>query len=156
PGDYALVVGAGVRDVEGNPQGTASTERFTLQPLVGITLTVNSTADTASNSDPYLSLREATAIVNSPTLPPNLSPQILEQISGTPHAGGFDRIVFDPAAVSGPIVLGGTQLELSLPASTSRVLIDGGDAGVTVDGDNASRILQVDANVGVTLDHLTL
>jgi predicted outer membrane repeat protein len=155
PGDYALVVGASVRDSHGNTQGTASTRRFTILSLTGIILTVNSTADTASDSDPYLSLREAIALVNSPTLPTDLSPQIQRQMSGTLHSGGLDQIVFDPAAVTAPIVLGGTQLELSLPASTSQVVIDGG-AGVTVDGNNASRILQVDANVGVTLEHLTL
>ena len=40
-------------------------------------LTVNSTADTAQATDPYLSLHEAIAIVNSPTLPTGLSSQIL-------------------------------------------------------------------------------
>ena len=50
--------------------------------LAPATLTVDSTADTASDADPYLSLREAVGIVNSPTLPTDLSPQILGQISG--------------------------------------------------------------------------
>jgi len=119
-------------------------------------LTVNSVADTASPSDPYLSLREAIAIVNSPTLPDGLSAQILGQISGTLHDGGADSIVFDPAAVTGPIVLGGSQLELSLPASTATVTIDGGGPGVTVDGNNASRIFRVDAGAQASFDNLTL
>ena len=120
------------------------------------TLTVNSVADTASATDPYLSLREAIAIVNSPTLPNGLSAQILGQISGTLHQDGADSIVFDPAAVTGPIVLGGSQLELSLPASTATVTIDGGDPGVTVDGNNGRRLFRVDAGVQASFDHLTL
>ena len=119
-------------------------------------LTVNSAADTASPADPYLSLREAIAIVNSPTLPNGLSDQILAQISGTLHEDGADSIVFDPAAVTGPIVLGGSQLELSLPAGTATVTIDGGDPGVTVDGNNASRVFRVDAGAQASFDHLTL
>src|SRR5262249_45236274 len=104
------------------------------------TLTVNSTADTASGSDPYLSLREAIAIVNSPTLPSGLSDQILGQIDGALHADGTDSIVFDHTQVSAPIVLGGNlagrPLELRLSANTAAVTIDGG-SGVTVDGHNS-------------------
>jgi hypothetical protein len=123
--------------------------------LAPATLTVNSTADTASPTDPYLSLREAVAIVNSPTLPSGLSDQILAQISGTLHGGTTDTIVFDPSAVRSPITLGGTQLHLSLPRSTASVSIDGG-SGVTIDGNNASRILLVDNNAEAMLDHLLL
>src|SRR6516165_965871 len=119
-------------------------------------LTVNSVADTASSADPYLSLREAIAIVNSPSLQNGLSAQILAQISGTLHQNRADSIVFDPAAVTGPIVLGGSQLELSLPASTATVTIDGGGPGVTVDGNNASRVFRVDAGVQASFDNLTL
>jgi predicted outer membrane repeat protein len=123
--------------------------------LAPATLTVNSTADTASDSDPYLSLREAIAIVNSATLPADLSDQILGQISGTLHDSGADTIAFDLTGVTGPIVLSGSQLELSLPGSTASVTIDGG-SGVTVDGNNASRVLLVDSGVQATLDHLTV
>jgi hypothetical protein len=120
------------------------------------TLTVNSSADTANPTDPYLSLREAVAIVNSPSLPDGLSPEIRAQIDGQLHEGQTDSVVFDPAAVFTPIVLGGSQLHLSLPASTAAVTIEGGAAGVTIDGNNASRILQVDSGVQATLDHLTI
>jgi hypothetical protein len=120
------------------------------------TLIVNSRADTANPTDLYLSLREALVVVNSPSLPDGLSPQILEQIHGTLHEGGTDTIRFDSSAVTSPIVLGGTQLELSLPGSTASVTIDGGPTGVTVDGNDASRVLQVDARVQATLDHLTI
>src|SRR5262249_35809776 len=82
-------------------------------------LTVNSTADTALSTDSSLSLREAIAIINSPTLPTGLSAQILAQISGTLHAGRSDTIQFDHARVTAPIVLSGTRLGLSLPSSTA-------------------------------------
>jgi hypothetical protein len=124
--------------------------------LAPATLTVNSTADTANPGDPFLSLREAVAIVNRPTLPTDLSDQILGQISGTLHEDGADAIRFDPDAVQGPITLGGHQLELRLPGNTARVTIDGGDAGVTLDGSNASRVLLVAPGVDATLDHLTV
>ena len=119
-------------------------------------LTVNSMADTANATDGYLSLREAIAIVNSPTLPTGLSQQILAQISGTLHAGGADTVGFDSTRVTSPITLGGTQLELSLAASTASVTIDGGTAGVTIDGNNASRVFLVDGGVQATLANLTV
>jgi hypothetical protein len=156
PGNYALTVGADVRDSHGAPLGSPFTARFILFSPSGSVLTVNSSADTANDSDPYLSLREAIAIVNSPTLPTDLSPEILAQISGTLHGNGSDVIVFDPASVTGPITLGGSQLELRLSAAVARVRIDGGDSGVTVDGNNSSRVLQVDAAVQASLDHITV
>jgi hypothetical protein len=156
PGDYALVIGADVQDSHGTSQGNPFTDRFVLFGLSGSILTVNSTQDTANDSDPYLTLREAIAIVNSPTLPTDLSPQILAQISAPLHAHGSDTIVFDSSRVSGPIVLGGRQLELRLLGGMARVRIDGGVRGVTLDGNRASRLLEVDAGVGATLDHLTL
>jgi predicted outer membrane repeat protein len=119
-------------------------------------LTVNSTLDTASPTDSYLSLREAIAIVNSSTLPPDLSPQILRQISGPLHGSAGDLITFDPATVTGPITLTAGQLEVSLPADTAAVTIDGGATAVTVDGNNANRVVQVDTDAQVTLANLTL
>ena len=107
------------RSAAGSSRSRLSLERLE-DRLSPATLTVNSTADTANPTDPYLSLREAVAIVNSPTLPDGLSDQILAQIDGTLHDGGADTILFDPVAVTGPILLGGTQLEISLPASTKR------------------------------------
>jgi parallel beta-helix repeat protein/predicted outer membrane repeat protein len=141
------------------PAHSRGRRRPALEPLedrlVPATLVVDSLADTAHATDSYLSLREAVALVNSPTLPSGLSAQILAQINGTLHAGGTDTIGFDPTTVTGPITLGGTQLELSLPSSTARITI-GGATGVTVDGNNASRVFQVDAGVVVALSHLTI
>jgi hypothetical protein len=119
------------------------------------TLTVNSTADTANPSDPWLTLREAIAIVNSPTLPDGLSDQILAQIQGTLNQDGTDTIAFDPSAVTGPITLGGTALMVTLPSSTASVTIEGG-SGVTVDGNDASVVLVTTFGVDATLDHLTI
>jgi hypothetical protein len=156
PGDYYLAAGTAVLDVYGNPLDDPSPRLFSLSGSAPCTLTVNSSLDTANPSDPYLTLREALAIVNSHTLPSGLSPQILARISGNLHAGGSDVIVFDPDAVTGPIVLGGSQLELALPVSTAAVTIDGGSAGVTVDGNNASRVLQIDVGVEAAVNHLTV
>src|SRR5262249_35293989 len=137
-----------------------SRRRPTLEVLEGrlapATLTVNSTADTASPLDPYLSLREAIAIVNSPSLPDGLSDPIRAQIDGDLHDGGTDTIVFDSTGVFGPIRLGQAPLELSLPNSTAAVRIDGGEAGVTLDGNNTTRVFRVDAGAQVTFDHLTI
>jgi hypothetical protein len=155
PGDYFLVGSPAVRDIHGTPLDSSSAPVFIVAGLTGCTLTVNSTADTADPTDPFLTLREAVAIVNSSSLPDGLSPQILGQISGPLHAHGSDRIVFDPSGVTGPIVLGGTQLELSLAEGTARVTIDGG-GGVTVDGAGHSRVLQVDRGAQATLDQLTI
>jgi predicted outer membrane repeat protein len=123
--------------------------------LAPATLTVNSTADTASDSDPYLSLRQAFAIVNSSTLPTDLSPQIRAQISGTLHQNGADTIGFDHSAVTAPIVLGGFELLLTLPATTAAVTIDGGTAGVTVDANRRDRVLEI-RGVQASLLNLTL
>jgi hypothetical protein len=140
------------RPAAGSPLRLESLEDR-LSPAV---LTVNSTLDTSSRSDPYLSLREAIAIVNSPNLPTDLSAEIQGQISGTLHDGQADFIVFDPDAVRGPIWLSSGQLELSQASSIASITIDGAAAGVTVASGNNSRVLQVDAGVQATLDHLTI
>jgi predicted outer membrane repeat protein len=120
------------------------------------TLTVNSTADTANATDPYLSLREAIAIVNSRTLPNGLSDEIRGQINGTLHDGNTDSIQFDPNAVTSPILLSQGQLTLGvMDGSTAALTIDGGN-GVTVDGNNASRIFQFNRNFQAALSNLTL
>jgi hypothetical protein len=124
--------------------------------LAPAVLTVNSTDDSGNATSPYLSLGEAIAIVNSPTLPTGLSTQIQGQITGTLHQDQTDTIRFDHSQVTAPIVLGGTGLALSLPAGTAVITIDGGSAEVTVDGNKASDIFQVDSGVQANLTNLTI
>ncbi len=119
-------------------------------------LTVNSPLDTASDSAAYLTLREAVVIVDSSTVPNDLGAQIVSQISGTLHQGGNDTIDFDPTQVTQPIVLAGSQLELSLPSSTAVVTIDGGAAAVTVDGNSQSRVFLIDSGATVSFNDLTI
>src|SRR5262249_6366618 len=64
------------------------------------------------------------------------------QIAGTDYSG-TDTIVFDPAKLTKPITLGGTQLQLSLPSTTATVTIDGGTAGGRGGGDRAHPVLPV-------------
>src|SRR5262249_10080795 len=91
--------------------------------LAPAVLTVNSTADNTTDTS-VLTLREAIAIVNTSPDLKSLSDAIQKQISGALHADGTDTIVFDPSKLTGPIKLGGTQLELSLPGSTAAITID--------------------------------
>jgi hypothetical protein len=136
------------------PNPCRSGSRLAVEALEGrlspAVLTVNSTADTANPSDPYLTFPEAIALFNSPSLPSGLSDQILAQIRGGLHDGGTDRIEFDPDAVSTPIVLTGFPFVINLPASTAALTIDGGPAGTVVEGLG----LEVQNQVQATLDHL--
>src|SRR5207237_2778690 len=86
-----------------------------------------------NNGFGHLSLREAVRLVNA-----NF---------------GIDAITFEPTvfATAKSIVLGGTQLELS-----SDVSISGPAAGVTVNGNNASRAFQIDSGVTATLTGLAV
>jgi parallel beta-helix repeat protein len=69
---------------------------------------------------------------------------------------GDDTIAFDPAVFNFPqtITLAGTQLELTDIVGTQS--ITGPVAGVTVSGGGASRVLQVDAGVTVSISGLTI
>src|SRR5262245_46681739 len=69
---------------------------------------------------------------------------------------GDDAIVFDSTAFSTPqtITLGGSQLELS--DTTGATTITGPAAGVTISGNNQSRVFQVDAGVTASFANLTI
>jgi fibronectin-binding autotransporter adhesin len=71
-------------------------------------------------------------------------------------AGGAETINFDPTvfATSQTITLNGTQLELS--DTTGTETITGPAAGVTVSGNNASRVFQVDGGVTASISGLTI
>ncbi len=98
------------------------------------TYTVTATSDAVDPSDGLLSLREALALADSdPTT--------------------ADTIVFDASVQGGTIMLAGSELTVA-----SDVAIDGG-LGVTIDAQQASRILSVrpnDTSITVALNHLTI
>lgn len=100
--------------------------------LVNAPIVVNTTDDTVE-ADAFTSLREAIDLANA--------------------QAGDDTIYFDHTvfAVHETIVLGGTQL----PNITTNLTITGPDAGVTVSGDNASRVFQIDSGT-VSLSNLTI
>ncbi len=67
-------------------------------------------------------------------------------------AAGPDTIVFDPAINGGTITLA-----TALPAITDAVTVTGpGSDGITVSGNSAVRIFQINANIAVTISGLTL
>jgi hypothetical protein len=95
------------------------------------TYTVDTTADTVDAGD-GLSLREALALADADITTP-------------------DRIDFAPSVQGGRIVLAGSQLTVA-----SDVTIDGG-AGVTIDANQASRVLLVQGSgTDAVLQHLTI
>ncbi|MDY3551876.1 choice-of-anchor Q domain-containing protein [Gemmata sp. JC717] len=105
----------------------------TAAPREADSLVVTTTADAVNAFDGVTSLREAVAYANA-------------------HAGA-DTITFAPGVAGGTIVLTGGQLTLSDSAQT---IIDGGAAGVTLDGNNASRVLFVGYGASAALNHLTI
>ncbi len=76
-----------------------------------------------------------------------------EAIASANAAASGATITFDPTAFASAkvITLSGTQLELS-----KNVLIKGSAAGVSVSGNNVSRVFQVDASVNARLEDLSI
>ena len=100
-------------------------------PPVGATFIVTTTSDVSAD-DGVLTLREALALADA----------------DNPTA---DRIEFAPEVQGQTIVLGGSQLTVN-----SDVTIDGG-AGVTIDANQASRVLLVQGlDTDVVVQHLTI
>src|SRR5262249_11755583 len=100
-------------------------------------LVVNTTSDALPPGAGLLSLREAIAFNNT-------SPSGNAPIT-------FDNLVF---ATPRTITLTGRQLELSNPSGTAT--ITGPAAGVTVSGNNASRVFQVDGLVTASISGMTI
>jgi hypothetical protein len=100
------------------------------------TFTVNSTSDSGSGSGLTGDLRYCINQANS--------------------AGGVQTILFDNTVFNKPrtITLSGSQLELS--DTTGTETITGPTKGVTVDGNNASRVFLIDASVSASLSGLTI
>ena len=102
-----------------------------LSQAVLTTFVVTTTSDTGSGS-----LRWAVGLANS-----------------DPAA---DTIIFDSTVFANlqTITLGGSQIELSDTAGATT--ITGPAAGVTISGNNTSRVFQIDANVTATLSGMTI
>ena len=100
------------------------------------TFTVNSTGDSGAGSGLVGDLRYC--------------------INQANFAGGNETIIFDSTvfATAKTITLGGTQLELT--DTTGTETITGPAAGVTVSGNNASRVFLVDASVTASISGLTI
>ncbi len=111
-------------------------ETLEMRRLLSGSLVVNVTGDPTSSTAGQNSLREAIAYAES-------------------LGGG--TITFDSTVFASPqtITLGGTELELA--ATTNPIIVDAsGTGGVTLSGNSASRIFQVDANANLTIDDLDL
>ncbi|NUM45351.1 MAG: CSLREA domain-containing protein [Anaerolineales bacterium] len=105
-------------------------------------LTVNSTADTTTASDGQCTLREAIANANSDS----------DTTGGDCVTGsGTDTISFDPSVLEQTILLLNGELVLS-----SSMTIEASSPGVTLDGNNSSRIFVVNAGQVVTLTNLRI
>src|SRR5262249_13724438 len=87
----------------------------------------------------------STIVVNNPTNTPVAGLIDLREALAMANTNvGDDTITFDPTVfnTARTITLGGTQLELT--DTTGATTITGPSVGVTVSGDNASRVFQVD------------
>jgi predicted outer membrane repeat protein len=121
------------------------------------TLTVNTTADTTQSG--LLSLRDALDVVNG-GFPAFSALPIAEQsqVDTTQPLGTNDTIQFDPGVFNGSqgaILLSGSELEVSASVS-----IDGtanGARNVTISGNSASRIFNINSGWGtVSISSLTI
>src|SRR5262249_4310013 len=96
-------------------------------------------------------------VVNNPTDTPIAGQTDLRQaIAQANTNGGDETITFDSTVFATPqtITLGGTHLELT--DTTGTETITGPAAGVTVNGNNASRVFQVDGMVTASISGLTI
>ena len=99
----------------------------------------------------------STFVVDNPTDTPVAGETDLRQaITLANSTTGANTIAFDSTVFNTPqtITLTGSQLELSNTSGTET--ITGPAAGVTVNGNNASRVFQVDANVTASISGLTI
>jgi hypothetical protein len=102
-------------------------------------------------------LLSASIVVNNPTDTPVAGlTDLREAIAQANNNGGNQAITFDAIvfATAQTITLGGAQLELR--DTTGTETITGPTAGVTVSGNNASRVFQVDVGVTASISGLTI
>jgi hypothetical protein len=136
-GTYTIAVQASqVQDTQGHfvPAGTVGT----FQVLTPATFVVTNTADTTVTTDPSYpgSLRWAIGQANART-------------------GTADVITFDPTVFATAQTLSLAAVTLNI---TDSVSVNGPAAGVTLQGQNANQLINVNGAgvLNVTLDHLTL
>ena len=139
PGSPAIGTGTAIAGVTTDQRGFALDSppdigAFQTNPLV-----VNTTLDGTGSPSGDLSLRQAVNLANA---------------IGAAGTGGTEAITFDKTvfAAAKTIVLDGTQLELKSGTET----ITGPAAGVTVSGNEASRVLQIDGGVTASISGLTI
>jgi hypothetical protein len=136
-GDASLAT-AGATDQRGQPRSVAGHVDVGAYQTQANPFLVTTTADPGQLSG-VLSLREAVNLANA-------------------YAGAGDAATITFAQGISSITLAGSQLELSGHNATTQatITIAGGTAGVTVDGNNASRVFLVDSGVGAALAGLTI
>ncbi len=105
-------------------------------------IVVNSTADTTVSGDTQCTLREAIANANAD----------VDTTGGDCVAGsGTDTITFSGSVLGQTITMAGTQFLL-----TSSMTINATSSGVTLNGNSASRIFQINSGNTVILTRLTM
>jgi hypothetical protein len=124
----------GLPRVVGAAVDIGAVERSTPAPIPPAALVVSTLADTVDDDfgPGQLSLREAVQIANARLQP--------------------DVITFAPEISGGVITLAGTQLSVS----HGSLAINGPAAGMTISGNNASRVLRVARDAQLDLDSLTI
>lgn len=111
----------------------------------GATITVNTTQDISTN-DGKCSLREAITNANN---------QNATNECAAGSDSGQDTIVFASGVSGGTITLDGDAGRLHI-TDPKGLFINGGSAGVTISGDNATGVFQADSGSQLTLNKLTV
>ena len=116
-------------------QGDSNVAALTISVAEKPSLIVTTTADVVDNFDGLTSLREALNVANS---------------DGVDSTIGFDGGVF---STSQNVTLNGAEL---LIANDGKLTLTGPAAGITVSGDNKSRVFHVDVAAVVEMSNLTI
>jgi CSLREA domain-containing protein len=118
---------------------------YASSPAWAADITVDSLSDTVAD-DEHCTLREA---INSANSDPTLEPATGECANGS----GADTITFDSSLSGTPITLAS---QLPIITDSAGLTIDGGNAHITVSGNNAVRVFQVSPGGKLTLNNLTV